>query len=133
MIERIKFLSRDEAIELLQDVVESDILKDEIVDGLEELIELIRYERDGEHFWNQPYEAASKLRIAYREDLLTPELVSEIEQQHVNARFTPAPNEVDDLKAYFMEIRECDEESDEEYQRQCELDFACLYNVNNND
>lgn len=130
---RTKFLSREDAIELLRDIVESDILKEELSDGLEELIQLIRYELNGEHFWNQPYSAADKLGVAYREDLWTPELIAEVEKQHIDARFTPAPNEIEDLKAYFMETRECDEESDEEYQRQCELDFAYMYNVNNND
>ena len=129
---RTKFLSREDAIELLQDIVESDILKEELSDGLEELIQLIRHELDGEHFWNQPYSAADKLGVAYREDLWTPELIAEVEKQHTDARFTPAPNEIEDLKAHYMELYECDEESDEEFKKQCEDGFARMYGLSNN-
>ena len=130
---RTRFLSRDEAIEILQDLAESDILKERISDNLEEIALLLRHELYGEHFWNQPYDSADKLGVAYREDLLTPELIEEIRQQHINARFIPAPNEVEELKTYYMEMRECDEESEESYRTECEADFAFMYGINNND
>ena len=125
------YLSRQEAIDVLLSAASTGVLASELEDDLEEIANLISYELDGEHFWGQPYESGDKLRVAYREDLWTEELIKEVSAQHEHARFIPAPNEIQELKEYFYERSEVDEDSDVETQQQCENDFINHYGLNN--
>lgn len=125
------YLSRQEAIDVLRTVASTGLLADEIEEELDEIANLISYELDGEHFWGQSYESGDKLRVAYREDLWTDKLVMEVSAQHNNARFIPAPNEIQELRDYFYETRGIDEECDIEDQQQCENDFIDHYGLNN--
>jgi hypothetical protein len=128
------FLSRQEAIETLRELSNSGVLSKELEENLDEIANLISYELDGEHFWGQPYKLADKLRIDYREDLWTDELMQEASKQHLNARFIPCKNEIESLKEYYYEMRGAsDEESDFAYRQECEKDFIYnygLYNAN---
>jgi hypothetical protein len=128
---RKKYLTRQASIDILYDLASSEFFSEELSDNLHEIANLISYELDGEHFWGQPYESSDKLRVAYREDLWTEELAKEVAEQHERARFTPAPNEVQQLKDYFFEMRGIDEDSDYTDKQQCEKDFAYNYNINN--
>ena len=123
------YLSRQEACTVLHELAGSGILSEELEENLDEIANLISYELDGEHFWGQSYESSNKLRIAYRDDLWTDELIKEVSEQHENARFVPAKNEINDLKKYFYEMRGVDEESDFADQQQCEKDFMYHYGL----
>ena len=125
------YLSRQEACTVLHKLAGSGILSEELKENLDEIANLISYELDGEHFWGQTYESGNKLRVVYRDDLWTDELVKEVTKQHENARFIPAKNEVADLKEYFYEMRGVDEESDFADQQQCEKDFMYHYGLYN--
>lgn len=125
------YLSRQEACTVLHELASSSVLSEELEENLDEIANLISYELEGEHFWGQSYESSNKLRIAYRDDLWTDELVKEVSEQHENARFVPAKNEINDLKEYFYEMRGVDEESDFADQQQCEKDFMYHYGLYN--
>ncbi len=125
------YLSRQESIDILRSLTSTGMLAEELESELEEIANLISYELEGEHFWGQPYESDDKLRIAYRQDLITDELYDEMTKQHEAARFTPAPNEIQELRAYFYETREIGDDSDVEDQQQCENDFINHYGINN--
>lgn len=123
------YLSRQEACTVLHELASSGVLSEELEENLDEIANLISYELDGEHFWGQTYESGNKLRIAYRDDLWTDELVKEVTKQHENARFIPAKNEIADLKEYFYQMCGVDEESDFADQQQCEKDFIYNYGL----
>jgi hypothetical protein len=125
------YLSRQEACTVLHELASSGVLSEELEENLDEIANLISYELDGEHFWGQSYESSDKLRVAYRDDLLTDELIKEVSEQHENARFIPAKNEINDLKEHFYEMRGIDEESDFADQQQCEKDFMYHYGLYN--
>jgi hypothetical protein len=125
------YLSRQEACTILHELASSGVLSEELEDNLDEIANLISYELDGEHFWGQSYESGNKLRVAYRDDLWTDELLKEATEQHENARFIPAKNEINGLKERFYEMRGVDEESDFADQQQCEKDFMYHYGLYN--
>lgn len=125
------YLSRQEACTVLYELASSGVLSEELEENLDEIANLISYELDGEHFWGQPYESSDKLRVAYRDDLWTDELIKEVSEQHENARFVPAKNEINDLKEHFYEMRGIDEESDFADQQQCKKDFMYHYGLYN--
>lgn len=126
-----RYLSRQESIDVLRAISSTGLLAEEIEDELDEIANLISYELDGEHFWGQSYESGDKLRVSYREDLWTDELIAEATKQHNNARFIPAPNEIEELREYFYEASEIDEECDFEDQQQLEADFINHYGLDN--
>ncbi len=125
------YLSRQEACTVLHELASSGVLSEELEENLDEIANLISYELDGEHFWGQSYESSDKLRVAYHDDLWTDELIKEVSEQHENAKFVPAKNEINDLKEHFYEMRGIDEESDFADQQQCEKDFMYHYGLYN--
>ena len=124
------YLSREESIEKIYELINSGFLNKTMEEDLQEIANLIQYELDGEHLWGQPYEADNKLRSAYREDLLTEELMEEMNTQHMNCRFIPCKNEIEDLRKRYYENRGIDETSNFSDRVQCEKDFIYYYGIN---
>lgn len=65
-------ITRDEAVRTLCDVADSGILRDDIVEKLEEIAGLILDEKRGLHGWGAD-ENYRELMVAWREDIWTSE------------------------------------------------------------
>ena len=124
-----RFCTREEAIDSLYRVINSGIIEDELADELQEVANLVEFEMKGEHFWGRPYKECDKLITFHREDLMTNDLIEEARQQHLNARFIPASNEIEELKEFFEEMRGIDEDSTDEDIEQFKTDFFDYYGV----
>ena len=124
------YLSREEAIEKIYELINAGFLNKEMEEDLQEIANLIQYELNGEHLWGQPTVNNDKLISAYREDLLTEELMEEMNTQHLNCRFVPCKNEIEMFRKYFYENRGIDETSSFEDRLQCEKDFIYNYGIN---
>lgn len=90
----MSYITRDEAIEVLQTMVNSDILDEDLENDLEEIITCIQSEDEGYHIWGAD-EEVGKLFTSYRTDLVTPELEEELNAISDKYSFTPAPYEAE--------------------------------------
>lgn len=88
------YITRDEAIDVLQTLVNSDILEEDLEEDIEEIITCIQSEDEGYHIWGAD-EEAEKLFTSYRTDLITPELEEELNAISDKYSFTPAPYEAE--------------------------------------
>lgn len=91
-----RFITREEAIETLVNLVNSGILDEELENNLEEIISCIDYERKGYHAWGADCEFTD-LFIAYRSDLWTDELKERMQKLHNKYSFTPASYEQEEI------------------------------------
>lgn len=124
------YLSREEAIEKIYELINAGFLNKTMEEDLQEIANLIQYELDGEHLWGQPRANNDKLISDYREDLLTEELIEEMNTQHMNCRFIPCKNEIEDFRKRYYENRGIDETSNFSDRVQCEKDFIYHYGIN---
>lgn len=89
-------INRDDAIEVLRNLTESDILSEEIEEKLEQIILCIEEEQDGRHIWGATSDDWTELHIAYRSDLWTDDLAMKMENICQKYSFVPAPYETGD-------------------------------------
>lgn len=106
-------ITREEAIDALIQLENSDILDDSIIEQVSEIRMCLEHERQGYHGWGAD-DDFDKLFVAYREDLWTDELKAECAEISKKYSFTPAPFEAEELKAFQNEYYGDDEESEEE-------------------
>ncbi len=86
------FITRNEAVECLYNLINSDVLDCDILDDLEEIANCIDHENEGYHLWGADDEAADLFSIP-RSDLITEEVRNERERLCKKYSFTPAPYE----------------------------------------
>lgn len=101
-----KYITRLEAFDVLEALIESDILSDEICDKLHSIAECIEEERYCRHIWGGDPEEICELYIAHREDLITPEIINRWAEIHEKYEFKPATFESD--LYYDEDDDECD-------------------------
>lgn len=90
-----RYITREEAFNVLEDLIESDILSDEICDLLHSIAECIEEERYCRHIWGGDPEEICELYTAHREDLITPEIINRCAEIHQKYEFMPATFEAD--------------------------------------
>ena len=90
-------ISREEAIQTLVTLEESDILDDELQSKLMDIRVCIEEELQGWHFWGASDDDYMELHIARRADLWTKEAEEKCAELDKYYTFTPAPYEVNDV------------------------------------
>lgn len=90
-----RYITRQEAFNVLESLIESDILSDEICDQLHSIAECIEEERYCRHIWGGDPEEICELYTARRVDLITPEILNMCEEIHEKYEFKPATFETD--------------------------------------
>lgn len=93
----MNYITREEASAVLQTLIDSDILDEDLESALEEIKLCIEEECAGYHCWGASDEF-DELSVAYREDMWTDELKAKLRSIHDKHSFTPAPYEVDYFK-----------------------------------
>ena len=88
------FIQREEAVQVLYNLINSGILKREYEDALEEIATCIEKEGQGLHMWGAEDDAV-ELFVAYRKDLLTDEVKKKIKDTQEKYSFSPSPFEED--------------------------------------
>lgn len=91
-----KFITREDAVNQLSDLIGVGILSKTIEDNLEDIIQCIECECDGYHIWGADSDVM-QLYIGYREDLWTDELKEKMQKLADEHTFIPAPYEKDDV------------------------------------
>lgn len=87
-----RYITRNEAIDVLYCLINSGILDDELEAEIEEIACCIEKENEGYHLWGADAEVG-ELFVARRQDQWTDELVSHLREIHDKYSFTPAPFE----------------------------------------
>ena len=95
---RERMITREEAIDVLFQLENSEILSDELVDQISQINLMIQAETLGKHFWGADADDYAKVHTAYREDLWTDELIRECQDIDFNHTFDPAPYEEADIE-----------------------------------
>lgn len=85
-------ISRSEAVNVLEEIIDADILNDRLQLQLENIKNCINEERYCRHIWGAN-EDWIKLHVAYRSDLITDELNAELNAIADKHTFSPAPYE----------------------------------------
>lgn len=85
-------ITREESTKVLYDLINSGILDSEIAKKLNDICNCIEEENCGRHIWGADDDFI-KLHIAYRSDLITDELESELNAIADKYTFSPAPYE----------------------------------------
>ena len=88
-----KMISREEAIDVISMLEESDILKDDLKEKLTDIRTCIEAELQGWHFWSANDDDYVELHIARRSDLWTDEVKQKCEALDKAHTFIPAPYE----------------------------------------
>ena len=96
------YITRNEAVDTLYMLVNSDILDDDLRDKIEEIANCIEKENLGYSLWGAE-EDATELFVARREDLWTDELKERLAEIHNKYSFTPAPFERADFEERLSE------------------------------
>lgn len=86
-------ISREEAVDILTMLEESEILNEEIQDKLGDISTAIEKETEGLHIWGSEEDDWTELYVAYREDHWTDELKARLEGIDKKYRYTPSPFE----------------------------------------
>ena len=98
-----KMITREEAIDVLFQLENSDILSEELVEQISEINLMIQAETHGKHFWGADAEEYAKVHTAYRDNLWTDELLRECQDINFNHTFDPAPYEEADIESNIEE------------------------------
>lgn len=99
-------ITRENAIDVINDLICADVLSDEKMDALSDIRLAIEEERLGRHVWGAPDEWISKLHVAVREDLITDELINEYEKIHKGLVFNPSTFETKEIRDNIREDME---------------------------
>ena len=83
-----RYITRQQAFDVLESLIESDILSDEVCDALHSIAECIEEERYCRHIWGGDPEEICELYTAHREDLITPEIINRCAEIHQKQIFT---------------------------------------------
>lgn len=92
-----QIISREEAINSLMDLLVSGILKEELENDIQRIIQCIEEEKYGRHIWGTDIDDYTKMHLSARADLLTDEQLDEIEAIEKKYSFIPAPYEDDEI------------------------------------
>lgn len=96
-------ISRELAIDTLQELVNTGIFDEDITSNLEDIISCLEAEMVGRHEWGVPNEKLCHLYGAVREDLVTDELIKETHEALELIRFIPSKYEYDEIKANLID------------------------------
>lgn len=99
------FITREEAVETLADIIDNDLLNEDIQNKLEEIMICIEYEKHGYHAWGAGFDL-SECFVAHRADMWTDELEQKVRGISKKYSFTPSPYEAED----FEPEGECEDE-----------------------
>ena len=91
------YIARKQAISVLNEIIESGILKEYLEDALVDIVEIIKSEEHGLHLWGASDDAADFF-VAYRTDLFTDELKAHLMELFNKYSFVPAPYEIEDIE-----------------------------------
>lgn len=86
-------ITRDDAIEVLSELISSGILAEDIEYKLQDIMSCIEAECIGRHEWGVPRDELAKLYTAIRSDLITDEDMKEYERIHRKVTFIPSVKE----------------------------------------
>lgn len=89
-------ITRDEAILLLSELSQNEILDDEICEQLNEIANCIEDEKDGLHGWGAD-DDYSELHVSHRADLITDAMKEKSAAIYRKYAFTPSLFEVADI------------------------------------
>lgn len=98
-------IGREEAIETLRNLVDTDVLSEDIQSKLDQIATCIEEEQDGRHIWGTEDDDWMELHIAHRDDMWTEDLYQKLNQICEKYSFVPAPQEVGD---FVKEAEEAD-------------------------
>ena len=91
-------ITREQAILTIFELVNSEILKDEVVDALEDIRICIEEEEIGRHVWGVPDDWIAKLHTSVRTDLLTEDILDEYDNIHKGITFKPSTFETKEIR-----------------------------------
>lgn len=106
-IERASVITREEAVEVLTQLINSGVLTYDIEEKLVDISNLIDLERVGYHFWGADEEEFAKLHIALNNEVIMPKLEEELERIDDKYSFIPSHFEHKEIEA---NINDYDEE-----------------------
>lgn len=106
-IERASVITREEAVEVLTQLINSGILTYDIEEKLVDISNLIDLERVGYHLWGADEQEYTKLNTAFSNDVVTPALEEELETIDDKYSFIPSHFEHKEIEA---NINDYDEE-----------------------
>lgn len=86
-------IMREEAVEVLYDLISSGILSEEIEEKLQDIASCIEAENIGRHEWGVPREELGKLYASVRVDLITEDSIEDYERIHRKLTFLPSVDE----------------------------------------
>jgi len=86
-------ITREEAIEVIYDLIDSDILKTDVEERLQDIANCIEGELVGRHEWGVDRSKLAKLYGATRIDLVTDKDIEEYDRIHRKLTFVPSVDE----------------------------------------
>lgn len=86
-------ITRYDAIEVLTEVIDSGILNESIEGRLEDIRSCIEAELLGRHEWGVDRGKLASLYTAVRSDLITDEMINEVDRIHKKITFIPSTDE----------------------------------------
>ena len=101
-------ITREEAVQFLYRVMDSELISEEAELNLQEIANCIDGENDSLHLWGVPDKDVQTLYTSVREDLITDAYKAELDRLYQLYRFYPSKFEEDEL------IAEQDGEDDEQ-------------------
>ncbi len=90
-------ITREKAADVLYELINAGVLDRELTSSLEDIARGISEEQYGRHVWGSEEDDWVKLHVAYRSDLMTDELVNELQAIDQKYSFIPAPYEAENL------------------------------------
>ena len=89
-------ITREEAIEVLRDISDSGIIRDELDTKINDIIHCIECETDGLHVWGSEGDEI-ELYIGRRVDLITSEIEKKCQAIHDKYAYTPSEFEKESM------------------------------------
>lgn len=91
-------ITREEALNVINDLINSEILSEDLEYALSDIRMCIEEEMIGRHVWGIPDEWMAKLHTSVRADLVTDELIDEYDNIHKGIAFKPSTFETKEIR-----------------------------------
>ena len=96
-------ITRDEALETLQALLDSGILSEELEGKIEDIASAIENEKYGLHLWGADNKEYAVLYTAVRKDMITEDYIKEGQRIWQKYAFTPSPCEIEEIQKNIEE------------------------------
>ncbi len=97
-------ITRDEALEVLNALLDSGILAEDTEEKVQEIADAIENEKYGLHMWGADNEEYAVLYTAVREELQTEEYVENGRRIWKKYSFVPSPHETEEIEKNIDEV-----------------------------